>query len=164
MNEGCGERNLLGHTGGVVGDGTARSVGQVHCGEQILNAGGDGFLIDSVQVAGVGDELLAGELVEEVHAVGQHAQVCLGFERVGPHVDAAHVCGAFVGLKHTGDHGDGGGFTGTVAADQSVEGSGGDVEVDAVDGDLLTECLGEAADFDCGASASRRRCGLRGDG
>ena len=57
----------------------------------------------------------------------------------------------------------GGGLTGAVAADQSVEGSGGDVEVDAVDGDLLAECLGEAADFDGGAGASGR-CGLRGDG
>ncbi len=59
-----------------------------------------------------------------------------------PHVDAAHVCGAFVGHEHAGDHRDGGGLTGAVV-DQSVEGSGGDVEVDAVDGDLLTECLGE---------------------
>ena len=163
VNESGGERNLLGHTGGVVGDGTARSVGQVHCSEQILDAGGDGFLIDSVQVAGVGDELLTGELVEEVHAIGQHAQVCFGFERVGPHVNTTHVCGAFIGHEHTGDHGDGGGFTGTVAADQSVEGSGGDVEVDTVDGDLLAECLGEAADFNGGASTSRRYS-LRGDG
>ena len=163
MDEGGGERNLLGHTGGVVGNGTARSVGQVHCGEQVLDAGGNGFLIDPVQVAGVGDELFTGELVEEVHAVGQHTQVRFGFERVGPHVDAAHVGGAFIGLEHAGDHGDGGGFTGAVAADQSVEGSGGDVEVDAVDGDLLTECLGEAADFDGGTSASCRYS-LRGDG
>ena len=57
MNEGGGERNLLGHTGGVVGNGTARSIGQVHCGEQVFDARGNGFLIDSVQVAGVGDEL-----------------------------------------------------------------------------------------------------------
>ena len=98
-----------------------------------------------------------------MHAVGQHTQVRFGLERVGPHVDAAHVGGAFIGLEHAGDHGDGGGFTGAVAADQSVEGSGGDVEVDAVDGDLLTECLGEAADFDGGASASYRYS-LRGDG
>ena len=70
VNESGGERNLLGHTGGVVGDGTTRSVGQVHCGEQVLDAGCDSFLIDSVQVAGVGDELLAGELVEEMHTVG----------------------------------------------------------------------------------------------
>lgn len=38
MNESGGERNLLGHTGGVVGNGTARSVGQIHCGEQVLDA------------------------------------------------------------------------------------------------------------------------------
>ena len=88
-----------------------------------------------------------------MHAVGQHPGA-LGFERVGPHVDTAHVCGAFIGLEHTGDHGDGGGFTGTVAADQSVEGSGGDVEVDTVDGDLLAECLGEAADFNGRASSA----------
>lgn len=37
-----------------------------------------------MQVAGVGDELFTGELVEEVHAVGQHTQVRFGFERVGP--------------------------------------------------------------------------------
>ena len=116
-----------------------------------------------MQVAGVGDELFTGELVEEVHAVGQHTQVRFGFERLGPHVDASHVCGAFAGHEHARDHGDGGGFTGAVAADQPVEGSGGNVQVDAVDGDLLTERLGEAADFDGGAGASGR-CGLRGDG
>ena len=70
MDERRGERDFLGHTGGVVGDSTARRIGQIHGGQQVLDAGGNGFFIDSVQVTGVGNELLAGELIEEMHAVG----------------------------------------------------------------------------------------------
>ena len=55
-----------------------------------------------------------------------NAQVCFGFERVVTcQYHARMRGGAFIGHEHTGDHGDGGGFTGNVATDQSVEGSGG---------------------------------------
>ena len=113
-----------------------------------------------MQVAGVGDELLAGKFVEEVHAVGQHTQVRLSLERVGPHVNTANQCGTLGRLKHAGNHGNGRGFTRAVAADQPVERAGGNRQVNAVHRDLVVEELGESPNLD-GGSGLRRCLGRR---
>ena len=90
----------------------------------------------------------------------------LSLERFGPHVDAADQRGALGGLKHAGDHGNGGGLTRTVAADQPVERAGGNCQVNAVHRDLVVKELGEAPNLDGGPSLRRhprRRHGkLRG--
>ena len=106
---------------------------------------GDQAAVHAAQQAGIGDQLLAGEPVEQPQAVGQDADLGLGGHRVGPDVDAQHVRGAGVGTQQPGGHRQGRGLAGTVGSHEAVERPARDVEVEVVDGGGLAEALGQAA-------------------
>jgi hypothetical protein len=55
---------------------------------------------------------------------------------------------AGVRFEEAAHHGDGGGLSGTVRAEESVDLTSGDVEADAIDGADRTERFGEPVDFE----------------
>ena len=144
MDHGRGESNLLGHARGVVDDELVAVRQQVHRPQQVLGTRGDGVAVETPEQAGVGDELGAGEPVEEANAVGQHAEALLRDGGVGPHVGAEDRRRAEVRPQEARGHAERRRLTGTVGADQAVERAGRDVEADACDGDLLPEPLPQA--------------------
>ena len=77
-----GERDLLRHAGGVVGDDRAGRALEVEQAQQVGDALGDDVAVEPEQQAREGDELLAGEPVVEVDAVGEVADQPLRLERV----------------------------------------------------------------------------------
>ena len=87
----------------------------------------------------------------------------------GPNVHPMDQGRAKVGPQQAGGHGQGGGLAGTVGTDHPVEGTRGHFQADAIDGDLVTEALGQATDGQggqrrtpAGASGGRGRGLSRG--
>src|SRR5690606_12827598 len=75
VDEGGGQRDLLRHPGGVVDDEDVGRVGEVERGEQGGTPLGDDRRVHAAQHTRVVDELGAGEPVEELHPVGQDAEL-----------------------------------------------------------------------------------------
>lgn len=72
------------------------------------------------------------------------------FERVGVGTESPSVDehGAGVGSDETGDDGDGGGFAGTIRAEQRDAGTGSDVKRNAVDDSLVAVAFDEVLDLE----------------
>ena len=116
--------------------------------------------------AHVDEEVGAREAIEEAHPVGHDAEECTCLLGSCPHVDTMHVGGATVGGEQAGGHGQRRGLSGTVRSDDSIEGSGGDVEGQVRDGDEVAINLDEASDCQCdifpdGGGGRRGSGGLR---
>ncbi len=159
-----GEGDLLGHAGGVVHHQRSGVGAQVQGGEQFPDACGHHVLVHAAQQAGVADQLLAGQPVEEPDAVREDAHQLLGLQRLRPDVHAVHERRAEVGPQQPGGHRQRGGLAGAVRADDPVEGTGRNVQADAVDGDLVAEALGEPAQGQGGNGVARLVFGAGGCG
>ena len=166
VNEGGSQGDLLRHARRIVTDQLFASLGQVEGCEELVGAlAGDGG-VQAVEHAHMDEEVWAGEPVEEAHPVGHDAEQAACPLRVAPHVDPVHVGGAAIGSEQAGGHGQRRGLSGAVRPDDSVEGSGGDVEGQVRDGDEVAIDLDEASDRQCdifpdGGDGYRRNGRLR---
>ena len=140
VDHGRGQGDLLGHTRGVVLDLFARGILEVHRLDEVLGALLDQLTVHAAQQTRIRHQLPAGQPVEQVGSVRQHAHASFGAHRIGPHVHgpalaaAAHPDRARGGSQEAGGHGQRGGLTRAVAPHQSVERPAGYRKVDPIRG------------------------------
>ena len=153
------QRDLLGHAGRVVDDHGARGIRHVHEGQQISRAPRDLVVRDAEEQAVVADELLAGEPVEQLHAVGEIAEHRLGRDGIAPDVDAVHEGLPGVRREEARRHRQGRGLAGAVGTDQPVERPGGHAQAQIGDRrpSVRSACAGPAARAPPARRAARGR-------
>ena len=150
MDDGGGKGELFLHAVGEIGDEFLWLVGEVHEVEELVGALVGGIAFEAVHASDEAKIFRRSEAAEEGEAFGKDADLTFDVEGVGGEVDAEEVDAAGGGSKEAGEHLDGGGFAGTVGAEESKELTGGDVEGDIVDSGEGPEAAGEVAEGDCG--------------
>jgi hypothetical protein len=134
VDDGGGEGELLAHAVGVVGDELLGFVGEAHELEEFGGALGGGGFIQAIHAADEGEVLAGGEFAEEGHAFGDDADVTFHFDGVVEEILTEDLNGAGGGGEQAGEHLDGGGFAGSVGAEEAEELAGFDREIEVVDG------------------------------
>ena len=95
--------------------------------------------------------LLAGEEVVDRRELAGHADLGAHALRIGPQVVSADLDLPGVGSEHRGEHVDGRRLAGAIRAEQREDRSGGDLEVDPVEDDVLAVGLAKAGGPNRGA-------------
>jgi hypothetical protein len=155
MHHRTGERDLLGHTRRVVHDEGATGGLEVEQAKEVGGALRHHRPIEPVEQSRVGDELEAGEPVEQPHAVAERAELALCGDRIGPDVDVMQHDLPGVWSQQAGGHRQGRGLAGAVRADEAEERSGWHDEVEVVDGERRTERLDQSGQPQRGGRTSR---------
>src|SRR4029077_17618277 len=102
--------------------------------EQLGGALGRCGAVEAVHASGEAEELCASEASEQRHAFGNHSDLALDFDGVSVEIDAENFNSPGTGREQSGEHLDRGGFPRAIGAEKAEELSGGDAQVDAVDG------------------------------
>ena len=145
--------------GGVVDDERVPRIGEPQRIEEITGPRDDLRLGHSAQQPGVTQQLGAGQPVEHADAVGEHTHARFRLCGVLPHVRTEHPGGSRIRTQQARGHRERRGLAGAVRAEQAEHGSGGHIEGETVDGDLLPELLAKPAKGEDG----RGRCGVGHD-
>ena len=101
-----------------------------------------------VQMRAVAKILIDGEFTVQGWQLGQVSELALGCYRVFAQIDAADAYRAPGWRQHTADHLHGGGFTGTVGAQETKHLTTADPEVQALNGMDVTVASMEVRDLD----------------
>ena len=150
VDDGGGERELLLHAVGEVGDHLFAVGGEGHEVEQVAGALGGGDGVETVHAADEGEVLGRVEAAEEGEAFGDYAYLALELDGVGGEVLAENFDAAGGGGEEAGEHLDGGGFAGAVGSEEAEELALGDGEIDTGDGCEITEAADEGGGLDGG--------------
>jgi hypothetical protein len=148
VDDGGGECELFLHAVGEVGDELFGLGGEAHEFEKLGGAGGGGGGVETVHAADEAKVFGGGEAAEEGEAFGDDADLAFDFDGVGDGVEAEDLDAAGGGGEEAGEHLDGGGLAGAVGAEEAEELTGGDGEVDVLDGGEVAEAAGEAGGDD----------------
>ncbi len=155
VDHGGGEGQLLLHAVGIIGNEFFRLVGELHEFEQLGGALSCGGAVEAVHASGKAEELGAGEAAEQGHAFGHDPDLALDFDGMRVEIDAEDFDASGAGREQAGQHFDGGGFTRAIGAEEAEELSGGDAQVDVVNGYEFSEAAGQAFCRDGGCEVHR---------
>jgi len=150
VDDGGGERELLLHAVGEVGDQLLVLAGEVHEVEQLGCSLVCGHAIQAVHAADEAEVLAGGEAAEQGHALGDDPDLALQLGGVLGQVGAQYADLAAGGCEQAGEHLDGGGLAGAVGAEEAEELARVDGEVDVIDGGEIPEAARERGGLDGG--------------
>ena len=161
VQQGGGQGDLLAHPVAVVDHQRAGRLGQAEHIQQLFGATGDHGRVHAPQQPVVGQQLGAGEALEQGQVLGQHADHGLGLHRDLPHVELVDVDLAGVGPQQAGHHLERRRLARPVGAHQAEEAPAGNHQVDAGHRYLGPERLGQPADGEGGARHIGQRIASR---
>ena len=135
MNDSAGNAETLLHAAGEAVDEGIGFGGEADLGNGVVNAGGELGGVELVATGEVVDIFPDFEIAVDGEEVREVADVLLGFGGLAGDINVVDGDGAGSGSEQSGDHFEGGGFAGTVGADEAEDFAGGDVEGEMVGGD-----------------------------
>ena len=148
MEEGGEEEDFLAHSFGVGGEGVVAVGPEPDEVEQVIHLGFERAAGDAAEPAGELEILAAAEVGIEVRLLGNIAEAALeGFE-IEADVLAVHGDAAGGGLEKSGEHLDGGAFSGAVGAEIAENFTRPDGEADAIYGGGADEGLSQVVGFE----------------
>src|SRR5690606_27959488 len=139
-------------------------VGEVEHLEKLVTPGDRLLPAQPVHGAGEVEQLGAGQALVEVELLREHPDAGLHLGWLLPGVELPDAGGALVGPKQPHDHADGGGLPRAVLAEQAVELTRLDGEVQVVDGGVLPEATGQSPGPHRGTRHLPGVVGLQGHG
>ena len=113
-----------------------------------VGAGGGGGGVEAVHAADEAEVFGCGEAAEEGEAFGDYADLAFDLDGVGGGIEAENLDAAGGRGEEAGEHLDGGGFAGAVGAEEAEELTGGDAEVDVLNGGEVAEAAGQVGGGD----------------
>jgi hypothetical protein len=148
MEEGCGEVESAFHTAAEGADAVTGTGLKPYESQGTFDSLAQRSAVDIVEGAEETEVLEGGEFVVKSEILGYEADP--SFEGVGIGIESSAVNqhGAGVGSDESGDDGNGGGFAGTIGAEQCHARTGSDVKRNAVDDSLVAVAFDEVLDLE----------------
>src|SRR5688572_24714952 len=164
VEEGCTDVEPALHTATEAGDGFAGAVGEAGKAEGCVDALAEGVAAETIEGAKETEVADRIQLLVEGQVLGDVADALFDGTGVASDLLAVDEDLAGIGANDAADHGDGGGLSGAVGAEEAETLSFGDGEADVVDGEKVSVLFAEVGDGEhermiSGASQTRLRCG-----
>src|ERR1700722_7256640 len=155
VDDRCRKRQFFLHSMRVVGDWFFRLIGKLHEVEQLGGSLGRGLAIEAVHASGEAKKFGASEAPKKRHAFRHDSDVALDLDWVGVQIDAENFDAPRARSEQPGQHFDGRRFSGAVGTEEAEELSGGDLQVDVIDGQQVAEAARQTLRGDGGCGVHR---------
>jgi hypothetical protein len=148
VHQRLGQLEATHHAAGVRRGEPVGDLGEVDEVQHLLDPGGAFFPRDVEQPGEPGDVLPAGERTFDGQLLRHVPEAAAHRHGAAPDVHAEHLDVALLQRQQRVDQPDGGGLPGSVRPQQPETLTGGDRQVESVDGDVFAEPIGDAGELD----------------